>query len=808
MKEYADGAGEGVADKHGRGIMTKRKYWLGATILCTILPAMPVTAQTLDSAAPDQGAVGEIVVTAQRREQRLSEVPISIQAQTGETLSNAGITSSSALVQVSPAVSFTTGFSSSSTSFSIRGAQSYDAEGGVQPSVGVIIDDMPVARQAEVVLDLADIERIEILSGPQGTLFGKNATAGVINIVTARPKNALESSFDISATNDREIFGRAMVNAPVSDRVAIRVNGYYRYLDPLLKNFAGPDYYGQRSYGGQAKLLLDVSDSVNVLFGASYAQSSNSFGVLMVVVPSKGALGQLQSAAVGPQFIGRGVDIVNQNNPTLGERSRTQAYTAQINADLTDDLKLTSITGMRKFDLLLRGNDNDAGPMGVNPGVGFSPNPLSYPVESLNRRNPARGRYSYWSQELRLAYSGSVIDAVGGVFYQNFDERRYQQYAGFVLDGSLVGRTPGEKFFSDNVVNTRLSNDTLAFFVDATYSVTPTIKLFGGARYSKEELSLDYDRLNYFNPIVDFFDPVTLVNTASPIGGLSFTNAKDSINNVSGRAGLQWQPTPMLNYYVSYNRGYKGPAAIEGSGLPSKAAALLKPEIGQAIEIGAKQRFFDGALSINLAAYHQKIEGIQQASTLPGSVTRLLLNAGSLKTDGFEASVTGRPTRDLTLNASVVYNHARYGGPFGFPCGPSATRGVGACRADGTIALAGTRAIGVPTWKFVASLDYGHDLNEQLRLTTHVGLNWQSSVQYTLQHEPLTVEPKRAIINASVGLGAVDKRWEVSAFVNNITNHFYYGYLNTVNGFVGQSYGFLPRDYKRYGGLRLRFKFD
>ncbi|AUW57101.1 hypothetical protein C1T17_02380 [Sphingobium sp. SCG-1] len=769
-------------------------------------PAKTALAQ---DAAPE---IGEIVVTAQRREQRLSEVPLSVQAASGEALRQAGITDSRALEQISPAVSFNSNYSTTTTTLVIRGAASIAQEGGIQPSVGVVIDGVPVARQGEFVADLADIDRVEVLSGPQGTLFGKNSTAGVINIISNRPKHQMEASFDLLGTFDGEIIPKAMVNVPVGDNVALRMNGYYHYIKPQIENLAGPDIHGQRSWGGQAKLLFDVSERTNILLSGSYNNFYSTFGNNFVVTPNSGPFGDFQRLVFGP--IGWGVDVANQDTISYS-RNRLYALVGELNSELSDNLSLVAIAGYRN-SLNRTEIDVDAGPIGVNPGRGISPNPFGYPLEYVATEDDHQvERYKYWSQELRLAYSAPGIDVVAGAYYQDYKETR-QLLLPFLLDGSAVPDVPvvtpaGARFFNSDELSTGLTDKTMAAFADVTYEIVPTVNLFGGLRYTHEKLRLTYRHDVFFNPATGFFNPITVTNTAPPVDTQNFISRR-SDDNLSGRIGVQWQPTRSLNYYASYNRGYKGSAANQGrtAGSLVRAAndsslALIDPEIAEAFEIGAKQRFLDGRLTFNLALYKQIIKNIQQTAVTQG-ISVDLINAGDLKIDGFEFVSTAQPFEGLNLSLGVVYNKARYSGHNFFPCGPSDTRGVGKCGINGLQDLDGQRAISSPKWKVVTSAAYETPMSEDLKLMLRVAYNWRSSIQFQLFEDPLTAQPAYGLLDASIGFGSIDDKWALTLFGKNLTNKFYYGNLNTGDGFIGQQFGNIPRDYKRYGGLRLTYK--
>jgi iron complex outermembrane recepter protein len=782
---------------------------LGSTSLTYATPTpTPADQPAAETAASDQGnSLSEIVVTAQRREQRLVDVPISVEAQTGEQLERRGVVDLQSLPIVSPEVSFQQNYSKIATSFAIRGVQSINANGGVQPSVAVVMDDVPFARPGEAVMSLADIDHIEVLSGPQGTLFGKNATGGVINIVQNRPKFQFESSFEQTGTTDGELLTRGLVNLPLSDKVALRVNAFYDNLPPLVKNFSGPDIDGQRDWGVQAKVLWQLTDDSNLQVGASYNHWHDSWGALLVIVPNSGPLGVLQR-----QYI----NVFSDSNQTINQNElsadigRGAAFTAQFESALTQRLNLKVIAGYRSWNSRSY-SDVDSGPTGVEAGVGFTPGSAGYPINNISASVPHQDVYRYGSIEGRLTYSAPGLDIVGGAFFQGYrDQQSFHE--GYIFDGSFVigPSAAGTKFISDQIYRGRTSDPTGAVFLDVTKEVASNIKVFGGLRGTYEKVIVDYDSVNWFNPVDGFFDPVTLVNSAPPSSTYAFNGDSISEKNVSGRAGVQWQPAPDTNYYLSYNRGYKGPAVNISGGLTTASGVLLKPEIANAVEIGVKRRFLDDRLAADLAVYHQEVENIQQTGVINGgtNLNTTLINAGTLKTDGFDLSLTGRASRDLNLSGAVVYNHARYGGNLTyFPCGPSAIPGAGSCLPNGLFPLNGQQAIGTPTWKNVNSANYEHLLNDSWKVFGTLAFTWQSSIQYQLYSDPLTRQGSYGLLDASVGVGSADDHWRIRVFGKNLTDKFHYGALNTADNFIGEEFNQLTRDFHRYFGVTASVRY-
>jgi iron complex outermembrane receptor protein len=752
----------------------------------------------------------DIVVTAQRREQRISDVPISVQALDSRMLSSVGARDTSALVTLSPSVTFRQGAAATSSAFNVRGVDSTArAGGGIQPSTALVIDGVPVFRQAEFISELFDIERIEVLRGPQATLFGKNSSAGVISIVNNRPKADLGASLETGATTDGEWFARGLLNAPLSDGVNLRLTGAYRDQRPIVENL-GPasDMVGAEAYAFTGKLAVEVSPKLDLLLSASHARRDDSYGQYIIIIPNTGAAGELQRQ-VSRARLGYGADQVDIDAEARSY-IETSGVVLEANWTPVDKLTITSLTGYRRVasDSTL---DVDATPTGLNFN-GFLPNPLDYPVNFVDRglpRQPERTRY--FSQELRLHYEGGRVDIVGGAFYQRV-RTRARNSAPLIFDGSFVGQTPGQKLYSDQPIRYRIEDDTVAVFGDLTFKLTDHLSVFGGLRYTREHILLDYSRRDYVRTPISNLDLATLT-IGGPFTATDFLRER-TLDNVSGRGGIQWKPAEGQNYYVSYNRGYKGPAADVGTTAVA-IRAFTKPEIAEAWEIGTKQSLFDRRLSFSLSAFDQVIHDIQQTAPLPGLIQNALINSGDLKSTGIEFEFEAAITPALHLNGGVAYVDARYDGGR-FRCNPDQLAGrQPGCTidADGdgvpeTQDLTGNPAIASSKWRLVTTARYEQPLKFiPATATFSLTYNWNSRTPYSVDLNQNIVEPSHGFLSAALGIASDDGRWEAQLYVRNITNEFYYSTLSGPTSGVGQAYGYVARDYRRFGGLSFKLNY-
>jgi iron complex outermembrane receptor protein len=770
------------------------------------LVAFAASAQAQDIGAPqavratsDDPGVGEIVVTAQRREQRLTEVPISVQALAPETLERAVVVSSQDVLKLTPSVKFTGGYAATASSVAIRGINSAAITGEVQPSTAVLVDDIALSRQAEFIADFNDIERVEVLRGPQGTLFGKNATAGVINIATKRPSADFAASLEAGYTTDEQLLLRGMVNIPVSESVRTRFNAYRNTLSPIAPN-RNPNRLGKwdrgfgalDNWGVAGKIAIDFSERVSLLLSGDYAKTRDSFGSTVILAPDTiPFLGNIQTTAnvVAP----RNRPFVNVETVFDG-RAKAWGLSANLGMELSDNLTLRSITGYRSFDYDTFG-DFDSGPWGAVQGVGFLPNPLGYPIQTVTPSphfpyKPTSSRYA--SQEFRLNYSAGALDLVAGAYAQWYTGRNINSQVTFIAD---FGFGPG--YFSDRL-NTKLNDDIYSLYGDLTYGLSDKFSVFGGMRYSIEKIDFSYGRVSWAGAP---FDPVRFLPTAGPSSTLNFT-VGDTLHNLSGRAGLRYAPDSEHSYYLSFNRGYKGPA-VDTTPAATAATAVLKPEIVTAFELGMKHAFLDNRLYANMAVYYQRVKDVQQGQVPPGGISTQLLNAGDIRSYGAEFDFTARPTENFRIEGGGAYTNAVYRN-FSNACYPGQTAALG-CVA-GRQDLDGAQAIGQPKWAFNLSGNYDFELpaSAPFDIFVRAGYNWQSKVSFGLTNDPLRFDPGHGMLDITLGLAGKDKRWQLLIYGKNLTNEVYYTYLNESDNFIGRVSGNIARDAFHYGGVLLK----
>jgi iron complex outermembrane receptor protein len=794
----------------------------GAALLALGALSSVASAQETESASAPQSTetsdagVGDIVVTAQRREQRLTEVPISVQAVGAQALARAAFATTNDLLKLTPSVSFVAGASPATSSVVMRGIASIGAEGGVQPSTAVVVDEVPVSRQGEFVTDFGDVERIEVLRGPQGTLFGKNATAGVINIVNKKPSDRYEGSVEGGYTTDDEKLLRGVVNIPLGDRVRTRFNAYWRQQDQLLDNNAtliqSGNYKGtggNESYGFAAKVAVDITDDVDILLAGDVSRQRSALGSNIVLLgDTNPALNALQT-----QY---GI-VVDRDHPSITNDagsdsiSKFWGVSGTLNARLSDTLSLKSVTSYRRYvnDYV---SDSDSGPWGAWRGVGLINANLGYPVLYVMEANGglprAPNKTGYFSNETRFNYSTDSLDLIAGTFVQLLKDYKHNSVP------TISNPASGIRRLSDTIVDANVNDDVYSVFADATYKIVDTVSLFGGLRYSHEKLKADYQRVVYSAVP---FDPITLQPTVP--GVLQTTAQQVTVNNLSGRAGVRFQPSRSHSYYASFSRGYKGPATdVSRSAFISNI--FLKPEIATAFEVGTKHDLFDNRVNLNVSLFWQKTKDIQQASRAPdGGLGTRLQNAGDIVAYGTEIEMAARVTSAFRIDAALAYAHAEYRNLFN-ACyvGQTAATGCGFdINGDGVLAgaetssqnLSGSRANGAPRWAANIAANYDVTLPENIPFDAfvRVAYAYQGMVQHGLQNDPLTREPSHGSLDATLGIVGKENQWQLLIYGRNLTNEVFYSRVNVADNFIGRVFGNITRDIKRYGGVQLKVSF-
>jgi iron complex outermembrane receptor protein len=728
---------------------------------------------------------GEIIVTAQKREQALQDVPAAVSVVSGEDISPAVATVDQLLTTV-PTLNFRRGGTPLDSSLFLRGVGTINFSIAAEPSVSTVVDGVVMGRAGEAFGDLYDIERIEVLRGPQGTLFGKNASAGVVNIITQRPGAEYGGSLSFAAFEGNEIRGRFGVDLPFSETLRARLSGFAGQYDGNINNlFDGDPINGYERWGVRGVVEWEAAPNLTWTFIGDYRRTfDNGTGEIIGTSPTAGAnQAALLSLLSGVRLAGDETREVRHN---LISQSKEDGWglSAQADYELANGLTLTSITAYREWDIY-----------GIRDGDWLD-RPAAYvgnPFAQLHDYGPQAN--STFTQEIRLTSPGDQpLQYVLGGFYYAADAERT-----FIRDVTVCSATtlpvngtglapcaPGSSTFVSGVSSATFGSEfrNWALFGDASYDLTERFTLLGGLRFASDDLSVFHDRIPSL---------VALPGIRTDTTG--FRDSTDA-TNVTGRIGAQYDFTPDLTGYATYSRGYKGPAYNVFFNQTAQQRNVIEGEDVDAYEAGLKTDFFDGGLILNAAVYRAEYSNFQANSfdTLNGVVITRLTNAGEISTTGFELDFIARPTDALTFTGGVAYTDAQ----------------IERFRAaDGTLssARAGERIALAPELKYTVAADY---LLEPANLPFTVRFNTQyayTSEQFSdLGLNPALRIDSFGIWDAQVTFADLEDRFRVSLIGRNLTDESFAS-LITPGGPGGSLRYQIPREADRYYGVSFQTNF-
>lgn len=779
-----------------------------------LIVTTPAIAQTTDK----EVATGEIIVTAQKREERLQDVPLAVTAVTGEMLENRQINDTSSLVAAVPSLSFQQGNNPTNTSFRIRGVGTSLFSQGVEPSVSVVVDGVVAARQAQNFSDFADIERVEVLRGPQGTLFGKNATAGVINVVTARPSDTLQARGTFTVAEQNEYRASGTISGPITDGLKARVTGYYNNVGGFVDNIAtGKKDGGFESWGVRGKLEWDVTDAFTLLASAEYRKNDSNCCQQVLVRANNPLRAQFNGGAL------IAADTTQAwNNGLTFANSEQKTYSLQAELDL-GWAQVTSITAYQDFKLT---NNFEVDRFGATVPLFITPQ--------------ASGQFDFnqgftgtkqFSQEIRLDSVGSgPFTYTIGAFYSHLDlDRQFNRRRATCVTG-VFGQpcaTANIRYGSFSAA-AKLKNEHIAAFGQAELEVFEKFKLLGGVRVQHESISVKGSQLGVLVPGDSVFGAVFPAGT---------TSASDDA--VTGKAGAKYEFSRRAQVYATYTRGYKGQGIDTEPTANFAANPIVQPENVNAYEVGFKGSTSDGSVSFAAAAFLADYSNLQvqanRTDPLTGAGNFQPTNAGKSQTKGIEIEATLRPSRQFSVSTALTYQRATIdinglNCPTQFQTGAptialGGTRPVNSCyrfqftAPNGSVSTSG-RVQDIrggqlpvsPEWRVNVSPRWEGPLTSSLEGFVQVDLSYQSDVQFVIEQDPLQTQDGYALVDASIGVTAPDSRYTLTLFVKNLFNQNFYtttssSALIATNLNVVDVYAFRPKNADRYFGASLGFRF-
>ena len=742
---------------------------LAGTVLFVV--AQPVQAQT----APDTDT-NDIVVTARQRAENVQTVPIAVSVVSGEQLDRAYTVNTQQLSLLVPSLNYSSA-NPRNTAFTIRGLGSSvvavsQANDGLEGGVGFYIDQVYHARPATAAFDFSDIDRIEVLRGPQGTLFGKNSTAGAISITTRLPTFTPEASEEISVGSFNYVQAKASASLPLTDTIAARISGLVTRRDGVIRNIVtGEDHNGIGNQAVRGQLLFQPNDRVSVRLIADFTnfESNCCTQVYFRVAPTlKPAARQYPALAAGVGYTPASLDPydrVTDIDAALGVSTNEGGVSAIANWNL-GAATLTSVSAWRFWNWDAA-NDRDY---------------TGLPIQ-LVQHIPSR--QDQYSQELRLASNGEgALSYVGGLYF--FRQRVigrpisiYGPLAAYYLVGPTTGAAatpvPGnllDCFGSDG--RTDFQSNSYAAFGEVNWRPLRGLTITGGLRYTYEKKKGSYDTFT--------FGGLQTANAALNSAKLSILRGQDYAARVNGgaltgRANLAYQFTPDVFGYAGFARGAKS-GGINMSGLPLDNAnqpalntAVVRPEQNTNYEIGLKTRLFGRRLTLNVDAYYTRVTDFQANVTDTGAAAALrtyLANIPKVTVKGIEADANVQVSKRFSLNASAAYADGKYDS---YPNGPCPIERIGS--ATTVCDLSGIALPSLPKWSVTYGGDYALPIDP---LGGSIALHLDGRSQTKQFGDPTgsayTVIGGYTLVNGSVGFRS-RRGWEIAVFTRNLFDRNY-----------------------------------
>jgi iron complex outermembrane recepter protein len=745
-----------------------RSLMTGAALL-TLVQAAPAFAA---AAASEATTVEEVTVTARFREEALSSVPVAVSVISGDDVASKNLNNLQDISQSIPTVDFRAGASNKDRTVFIRGVGTITTSPGVEPSVSTVIDGVVLARPGQSTLDLMDLERIEVLRGPQGTLFGKNASAGVVNIVTKDPTDSFHGYGDISIFEGNEKRVKASVSGPLGDKLTglISVVGA-RFSGNVDDAVHGGKVNGYGHEGVRVKFIATPTDQLTFTLGADTVagKESQPTGVFVstgrVAYPS-GVF--TNNATLEALLTANGIKAGANNTKAaagLGTTVKDRNGGLSLQADYKmGDYVLSSITAYR-FWKNHQNQDFDMLPALT----------ASFP----DVRDDGVVDFTQRSQEFRITSpAGGFFDYVAGLYYMGADtDETYFRQVSRVVAGAIVNDNGLAKY--------GVRGRNLAVYGEGNFNFTPQLRGLIGGRLIRDELAYYHNRA------------ATVAAAITGVRPNHVSKGSISEDGWSGRVGLQYDISDSMMVYATASRGYKGPAFNTFFNMQAIDEIALKPETSKSYELGIKGSLFDGKLQGALALYDTKFDNYQAnftdtTGTPPAIITRLI-NAGKVSSRGIEGDFTARPVSGLRLGFAFASSDAqvdRFNCPVGSPV---------SCNIDGKpLPFA-------PKLKTHSEAEYTMSLNSAFDLQFATDYSWKDKTQYALAQTADTIQPAYGIWNASVALLGVDNGLSVRALAKNIGNQHYSPSMGggTLAGLVR----FVPRDNDRYYGVSIRKEF-
>jgi len=795
-----------------------RASLVASTAIIFGLGSVPALADDESLGAP-AATSNEIIVTANKRNESINKVGASISAFDTAMLENRNIGTPEELVSTIPGMALAPSTHGTPV-FTIRGI-GYNADSlGVYPAVSVSIDQAPMPFPVLAGHSMYDLERVEVLKGPQGTLFGQNSTGGAINYVAAKPRDEFEAGFSLDYGRFNEVHGTAYLSGPISDTLGMRLAIDAAHRDAWQDNFVRNDKNGEQNYfAGRLVTVWKPSDSLRFELNVNGSVDHSEPQALQIIasMPSNPAAPSFEELNVPltprnlraadwsvADRIGNAFQDPTQAATPRGDRKLFQAF-LRADADLSDSITLTSITTYNH----------------LRQSMSFDLDGTQYELVDNPRDD---GRIADFSQELRLSNAAAPGELLRWTIGANYNKSEVDEYQDITYgDNSLS--SAGTNYIHISGVDNSGRMNSWAVFGNVEYDVTDSLTLKGAVRYTESEnknsmcnleASSDTNVAELFTLLGSLLggqviplgvgDCYTL-NSANLPGDVFFN--KLSEDNVSWKAGIDFQATPDTLLYANVSRGYKAgsfpviTASLQSQLLPAKQESVTS------YEAGFKTRLADDVIQLNGAVFYQDYRDKQIQGTVATGLFGLLQRLDNVPKShifGIEADMVVRPTDGLTLTGSASYLKTkvdRYSGTTVF--------GADMDFADSRLPFA-------PKWTLVGDIDYRVPVGDDGEVFVGGAIHYRSSVDAYVGGSVLTIPDNGVnrwttplpfkidgytLVDARLGYQFPGDRITISAWGKNVFNKFHVENVISYNDIITQAVG-QPASY----GVTLKVKWN
>lgn len=691
--------------------------------------ATPLATEEQDATdKTDDSSLGEIVVTAQRRAESVQKIPIAVSAISGSALASRGAIDLASVGSIVPG--FNVSEQVGQARLTLRGIGVDNLSAGAESSVAFNQDGIFFSRSAAALASFYDVDRIEVLRGPQGTLYGRNATGGSVNIITNRPTFDMHGGVSVTGGNYETINAEAYISGPLNDTVAVRLSGQTQNHSGYGQNIVtGTDIDTKHSQAARGQILLKPDDRLSILFGADYYHArdrSNTYHYL-------GAGGfDLAGNPVTPTalLVGGRVPSSERDISSVRDPSSRQEFWGarlDISYELSDTMSLRSLSAYRRSDVTV---NSDINPLGVD----------LFPVTRTEKSDQ-------YSQEFQFSWNTDVNKLVVGAYYLNE-----------TIDGSIVAplnlRAVGgpDLFVQGFFAGGRLKTDAAAAFAQDTYSVTDQLRITLGARYSWERKKVaDQSDFNF----ADLYSPTNLPR-------FPVHNDSETFKSFTPKIGIDFDLAPRTLVYASFSKGFKAGTFNLGSTRPA-----LEPEKVDAYEVGLKSTTVGGRLRANISGFYYDYSDLQ-VGKVQGQLV-VLENAATARIYGVEGEFTAEPVDNLVFGLNASYLHARFRSFItadqARPAGDGSTLDENGVPAFN---LSGNALPQSPNFTIDLSGQYTFEL-PQGALTVRGESNWSDRVYFSPFNRDVVSQAPYNIQNAFVTYKTNDGL-RLTAFIRNIGN--------------------------------------